>query len=119
VTDFIEQRRGVSQGCSLSPYFFIIFIDDIIDYISKANPDATITGTNTIPQLLFVDDLTLSTFTINGLQKATGQVTKYCREWNLKWNPSKTEILVFKEGIEQKKDDRWTVNDQNLKWRMK
>jgi hypothetical protein len=93
MTDFIEHRRGVRQGCSLSPYFFIIFTDDIIDYISKVNPHAPVTATTTIPQLLFVDDLTSSSVTINGLQEATDQVTKYCREWNLKQKPRKTEII--------------------------
>jgi hypothetical protein len=42
-TGFIEQKREVRQGCSLSRYLFDIFID-ITDYISKDNPHATVIG---------------------------------------------------------------------------
>jgi hypothetical protein len=48
VTDFIEQKTGVRQGCSLSPYLFNNFIDNIMDYISKDNPHAAVIGTTTI-----------------------------------------------------------------------
>jgi hypothetical protein len=34
VTDFVEHRREVRQGCSLSPNLFNIFIHEMIDYIS-------------------------------------------------------------------------------------
>jgi hypothetical protein len=33
VTDFIEQKRGVRQSCSLCLYLLDIFTDDITDYI--------------------------------------------------------------------------------------
>jgi hypothetical protein len=74
MTDFIKQKRGVRQGCSLSPYLFNMFIDNIIDYISKDNPHAPAIGLTTIPGLLFADDLSISSFTINGLQKAIHQL---------------------------------------------
>jgi hypothetical protein len=63
-TDFVEQRRGVTQGCSLSPYVFNIFIDNVIDCISKCNVYAPIIGTITIPGLLFADDLDIGSFTV-------------------------------------------------------
>jgi hypothetical protein len=56
VTGFIEQKRGVRQGCSFSQYLSNIFIDDIIDYISKNKPHAPVIGT-TIPGMLFANDL--------------------------------------------------------------
>jgi hypothetical protein len=79
VTDFIEQERGVRQECSLSPYFFNIFIDDIIDYISKDILHAPVIGLTAIPALLFADDLAFSSFRIHSLQKTIDRVVKYCR----------------------------------------
>jgi hypothetical protein len=52
VTDFVEQRRGVRQECSLSPYFFNIYIIDIMDYISEANVHAPVIGKMSIPRIV-------------------------------------------------------------------
>jgi hypothetical protein len=65
--------------------------------------------------LLFADDLPFSSFITKGLQKAIDQVTRCCREWNLKCNLNRTKILVFKEGGKRKKDGSWTANDQKIK----
>jgi hypothetical protein len=47
-----------------------------------------------IPGLLFADDLAVSSFTINSLQKTIDPVLKYCREWKLKCNLNETKIYV-------------------------
>jgi hypothetical protein len=86
----------------------------VLDYISKDNPHAPLIGMTTNPGLPFADDLAFPSFTINGLQKGVDQVTKYRREWNLKCNPNKTKILVFKKGDKLKKDERWFVNDHEI-----
>jgi hypothetical protein len=114
VTDFIEQKRGVRQGCSWSPYLFNISIEYIIDYIDKGNPHAPAIGTTTIPGLVFADDLAFASFTINGVQKAVGQVTSYCRERSLKCNLNKTKIAVFKKGGKLKRGERWHARDHKI-----
>jgi hypothetical protein len=47
-----------------------------------------------------VDDSTVSSFTSNGLQKATDHVARFCKEWNaMKCNLKESLITVFtKEG---------------------
>jgi hypothetical protein len=72
----VTQDIGVRQGCSLSPYLSNIFIDYIIWYISDKSIHAPIGGKQTIPSLLFADDLALGSFTANSLQKGSDQMAK-------------------------------------------
>jgi hypothetical protein len=80
VTTFASQTRGVRQGRSLSPYLFNIFINDIMEYINVDNSHAPSIGRTTIPGLLYADDLAVSSFTNNGLQKEIDQIVRYCKE---------------------------------------
>jgi hypothetical protein len=62
VTDFVEQMRDVRHGCTFSPCLFNIFINDIINYISKDNLHALTAGMRKILGLLFADDLAITFF---------------------------------------------------------
>lgn len=61
ITETGEQKVGIRQWCSLSPYSFNLFIDNITD---EGNKHAPTTGKMLIPGLLFVDNLALGDFTI-------------------------------------------------------
>jgi len=51
-----------------------------------------------IPGLLFADDFAISSSTSCGLQKKIELVEQYFKNWNLKFNLSKSEIIAFKKG---------------------
>jgi hypothetical protein len=99
VTTFPPQTRGGQKGCSLSPYLFNIFINDIVEYICVDNSQSPSIGPITISGLLFADDLAVSSFTNNGLQKKIDQIVRYCKELNLKCNLSKSKIVVFRMEV--------------------
>jgi hypothetical protein len=81
MSSFTLQTREVRHVCSLRPCVFI-FINDM-EYINIDNYLAPLIGGTTISGLLFADDLVMSSFTNNGLQKEIDQIASYCKEWNL------------------------------------
>jgi hypothetical protein len=58
--------------------------------------------------------LAIGAFTVNGMQKAIGQIVKYCEVCGVKCNLNKTKIIVFKKGGRLKKNERWTVQGNNI-----
>ena len=87
-------RKGVHQGNTLSPTFFNIFINDIVQYIS-GNDSPMITTQQQIPCLLYADDLALLSNTKAGLQMKLNLLYEYCTRWGLHINRDKTKVIIF------------------------
>jgi hypothetical protein len=64
--------------------------------------------------LLSTDDLAVSSFTSNGLQKEINQIVMYCKEWNFKCNLSKSKILIFRKGGILKNAERCNMRGKNI-----
>lgn len=87
-------KRGVPQGSILGPLFFIIFTNDLLNFIYSQNLDV-----NTV---VYADDTNaiITADTIIKLENKTLQVLTAFNKWfsanNLMLNISKTNILLFK-----------------------
>jgi hypothetical protein len=69
VTNFVEHKRGVRYGCSLSPHLISIFIDDVVDYINEGNTHVPAVDKMSIPGLLFADDLAIGHSQLMGCRR--------------------------------------------------
>ena len=85
---------GVRQGDVLSPNIFKIFINDLPSYLNDT-PDLVFVNDLPLNCLMYADDIVLLSTTPAGLQDKLNKLHKFCEDWCLEVNVSKTKVLVF------------------------
>ena len=116
--DYSEARRsttGVLQGSQLSPFLFLLFINDLattLRDVKGAYPPCF--GANECPVLMFADDCALLSTSIKGLQRLLGEVERYCNIWGLRVNTGKTKVTVFKGSTKLKNSEKWMYKRECL-----
>ena len=94
-------RKGVKQGCNLSPLLFSLYISDLESYL-EANNSGKITLENLKVQLLlFADDLVLLADSEQGLQQSMNRSDEFCNTWDMKINAQKTNVIIFNKPRNQ------------------
>lgn len=97
-------RRGVRQGCPLSPYLFNLFIEKAIEKFKRITKGIKINGER-IHCIRFADDIVVIADSVKEMEFMLLKFAKLLREFNLKINKKKTKTMVVSKIKENHKVD--------------
>jgi hypothetical protein len=100
LTKLFECIVGTRQGCMLSPFLFIFYLNQLIK-MSISNNCPGIHVNDDFPNLtmlLYADDLVLLGDQPGRVQRLLNVLSEYCNKWGLKVNLDKTRAMIFRNG---------------------
>lgn len=89
-----EIKRGVRQGCILSPSLFNLYTENIFRSIDNSNLGIKVGGYR-INNLRYADDTVLLAENEEDLQKIVDIINTSGKEYNMKMNAKKTKTMVI------------------------
>ena len=107
LSEWFEVQSGVRQGCTLSPYLFNIYSENIMRNV-REDPNNTKyhalnIGGFEIPELRYADDTVLLSNDIKGLEQLIKNTKKHSEAQNLYLNVQKTKIMSTDTTTQQPK----------------
>jgi len=112
ITDLFDCIIGTRQGCMLSPFLFVFYLNELLKmsvsreckgiYISESHPNITM--------LLYADDLILLGDHVGRLQILLNLLSEFCSKWGLKVNFDKTKVMVYRNGGIIRKGEKFYFN---------
>ena len=107
-----EVAQGTRQGGVLSPWLFLVFINDLMKELNDTNTGVFINGVY-FGSPMFADDLTMLSRMKSGLDKMLECAWEYSIKWRFIFNSTKTVILTFGETMWER-----SVNQNTRKWEL-
>lgn len=97
-TEEIEIKRGVRQGCILSPLLFNLYSEAIFKEALSEDPKGIVVNGKPINNIRYADDTVILAENIEDLQSMVNRTNQISEEYGLKMNLKKTKLLIFSKS---------------------
>ena len=112
ISESITVKKGVRQGCILSPILFNLYTDYMIEEAFEDLDGIRINGEN-LTNIRYADDTVLVAESENKLQLLVQSLNDKCREYGMSLNENKTKVMVL-DGSETNENIKINVQGRTL-----
>ena len=112
LSDWFAISAGVRQGGVLSPDFYCIYVDEIVEILKNMGIGCYLRNAF-LSILLYADDMALIAPSLKGLQKLLLATESYCKQWDVMLNPKKTKNMSFGKKHEL---PNLTLDGMSIEW---
>jgi hypothetical protein len=113
-TELVDLLEGLRQGCPLSPGFFNFFVQDLSSVLDEVGGVSVPGLQEGISHLLFADDLTTLSGTVDGLVRTTGAAVAWAAQNQMAFNPGKMLVLVVAPTEDQRQEIKDEIAARNV-----
>ena len=93
-SESIVVMKGVRQGGVMSSFYYLVYIDELLNTLELSNLGACVMSTN-VGNPSFADDLALVAIVPFKLQKLVDIVYRYCRTWHIDVIVTNSATVVY------------------------
>jgi hypothetical protein len=102
-SDWIDVKQSVRQGSVLGPWYFIVYLNELLEMLLQSGNGARI-GDIYCGAPTQADDMALMSLSPSGLQNMLDICLVYANKWRLLYNSSKSKLLIV--GLSKCKQDK-------------
>ena len=106
-TEKFWTKKGVRQGCPMSPTLFSLYVADVEKFMSMGQTGGVVIGKEKIWSMAYADDMVLLAKSEWEMKEMIKRFEKYIKKKKMILNVEKSKIVVFKKGRRGKNKEEW------------